>query len=176
VPDALEAGSEKESADRPATGAGEDGVRNERADGGGPVGEAAGQLEEELVGVGLVRGGGEALFQGVLGAGVELFAEQEGGVADDAVEAAAREGFGEGGLPVEGVVRCEGVGAEDVLVEVGQRAGGVRVDGEKGERELGEFDGLGVDVDAVDVGEEEAGPFSGGSVPCCARCRSRRCW
>lgn len=109
-------------------------------------------------------------------------------VADDGVEAALGEDFGEGALPVEGVdaddlffvgqklagkvvPADEGVAAADVVAEVGQDT--VETKGEltsfaleqfEQEGELGDLDRLGVDIDAVDAGGEDALLFFGGEA------------
>lgn len=109
-------------------------------------------------------------------------------VADDGVETALGEDFGEGALPVEGVdaddllfvgqklagkvvPADEGVAAADVVAEVGQDA--VETKGEltgfaleqfEQEGELGDLDRLGVDIDAVDAGGEDALLFFGGEA------------
>jgi hypothetical protein len=115
----------------------------------------------------------------VLGA-AEVLELDVGRIADDAVEAAVGEDFGEGGLPVEGVDALafvgigggeegavalvvevreigadEAVAAADVVIERAERlagGGGVEPEGE-----FGDFHGLLVDVHAVDVvGEDGA--------------------
>lgn len=120
--------------------------------------------------------------------GAEIFLADVRRVADDGVEAALGEDFGEGALPVEGVdaddlffvgqklagkvvPADEGVAAADVVAEVGQDA--VETKGEltsfaleqfEQEGELGDLDRLGIDIDAVDAGGEDALLFFGGEA------------
>ncbi len=146
-----------------------------------------GQIHVEVaaLGAGVERGAVGVFRFDEVGGGVVLGAAEVleldvGRIADDAVEAAVGEDFGEGGVPVEGVDALafvgiggdeealvaliiegvevgadEAVSAADVVVERAERfsgRGGVEPEGE-----LGDFHGLLVDVHAVDVvGEDGA--------------------
>ena len=119
------------------------------------LGECAGNLGGSLgqggVGDGDARGaeqvvlafafGGVLLLQGGADLAVVAFDRGEGGVG---------QAFGEqGGGDAE-----EGVADADVLVQVGQRLAGFQ--GFQPERDLGQFGGHGVDVDAVDAAADHA--------------------
>ncbi len=74
-------------------------------------------------------------------------------VADDHIEAAGGEDFGEGGLPVEGLGVDGGVGDDAVALADGVVEGGEGLavgGGFDPEAELADLDGLGVEVHAVE--------------------------